>query len=705
MRMPLRVLVVEDSADDAILLIRALRDGGYELTWEQVETAVMMSAALEGKAWDLVISDYVLPQFSALDALQLLQERQLDLPFFVVSGHISEETAAAAMKAGARDYLMKDNLTRLIPAIERELRDARNRHVQRKGTDHFRALLENALDLIIVLTADGIIQYTSRSSEKMLGYQSNVLAGKSIFTHIHEDDVDTVRDTLARTFAQPGASGAIKFRMRSTTDEWHVLEASSITLPEEEQPLRAIVNARDVTENEAQSAALKHQSLHDTLTGLPNRVLFNETFAEALRVAEEKGRRLTLLYVDLDRFREINDTFGYRWGDAILQQIAPRLQGALRKSDTLARLNGDEFVVLLPTVNDNAGATRLARRLLQVLELPFLIEGHKVTVGASVGMVLYPDHGADAGTLLRRADMTMHLAKETGSGYAFYTQEQEDRYDPNRFVLISDLRQAIEQEQLLLYYQPKADIASGMISQVEALIRWKHPQQGLIPPDRFIPLAEQTGLIRSISRWVLNEGIRQCRVWQEAGMALNTAVNLSMRDLQDGQIPRTIAGLFESWGVPPTCLEVEITETAIAADMESTIKTLSELRAMGVSVAIDDFGTGYSSLALLRRLPVNTLKIDKSFVQGLTTDENDAAIVRATIELGHNLGLKIVAEGVEDQATWDALAALGCDVVQGYLLSRPIPPADLTRWLYESPWGKKTVAAATSSTQHTRQQA
>jgi len=327
-----------------------------------VETAATMSAALEEGAWDLVISDYVLPQFSALDALQLLQERQLDLPFFVVSGHISEETAAAAMKAGARDYLMKNNLTRLVPAIDRELRDARDRHVRREDTDHFRTLLENSLDLIIVLSTDGIIQYTSRSSERMLGYPSDTLSGESIFTYVHEEDADALRDTLAQTFAQPGISDTIKFRLRSTTEEWHVLEASSITLPEKGQPLRAIVNARDVTEHEAQSAALKHQSLHDALTGLPNRALFNESFTDALCLAQEKGRRLTLLYIDLDRFREINDTFGYRWGDVILQQVAPRLQGALRKSDTLGRLNGDEFVVLLPSVGDMAGATRLARR-------------------------------------------------------------------------------------------------------------------------------------------------------------------------------------------------------------------------------------------------------------------------------------------------------------------------------------------------------
>lgn len=683
MHTPLRVLVVEDSADDAILLMRALRDGGYEPTWEQVETGAELWTALDQQAWDLVLSDYVLPQFSALDALQILQERGLDLPFFVVSGHISEETVAAAMKAGARDYLMKDNLTRLVPAIERELRDAQDRQMRRKSTERFQVLVENTLDLIIVLAADGTIHYSSRSSERMLGYKPEVLAGANIFTYIHAEDETFVRETIARTLREPGIANAMKCRIRSIEGEWRVLEASSTVFFEEEKATRVVLNARDVTESEAQTAALKHQSLHDALTGLPNRSRFHDSLAEAIRAAQEKGKRLTLLYMDLDRFREINDTFGYRWGDVILQQVGPRLQGALRKSDSIARLSGDEFAILLPAVSDVPGATRLTRRLLQVLEPPFVIEGHNVPIGASIGIVLYPENGTDAETLMRRADMAMHLAKNTGSGYAFYTADQEDRYSPGRLTLISDLRSAIEQEQLILYYQPKAEITSGAISQVEALIRWKHPQQGLVPPDRFIPLAEQSGLIRSISRWALNEAIRQCRAWQQERIELHVAVNLSMRDLQDVQLPHMIAGLLEAWNVSPAWLEVEITETALAADMESTLKTLSELRHMGVRIAVDDFGTGYSSLAHLRRLPLDTLKIDKSFVQGLTIDDNDAAIVRATIELGHNLGLTVVAEGVEERATWDALVALGCDLIQGYYLSRPVPAAELKRWLSE----------------------
>ncbi|MGE0826491.1 MAG: putative bifunctional diguanylate cyclase/phosphodiesterase [Candidatus Binatia bacterium] len=700
MRTPLRVLVVEDSADDAILLMRALRDGGYEPTWEQVETAEAMTAALQKQTWDIVLSDYVLPQFGALDALQILRDHQLDFPFFVVSGHISEETAAAAMKAGARDYLMKDNLTRLIPAIARELQDAQDRQVQRKSKEHFQALVENAFDLMIVLTADGIIQYVSRSCEWMLGYESEKLIGSSFFTYVHPEDEAAVQEPLHHILRQPGISSAMKFRFRSAKDEWRILEASSALLPEGGPPPQAILNARDVTEREAQTAALKHQSRHDALTGLPNRMQFNEAFAETIQAAKERSGRLTLLYLDLDRFREVNDTFGYRWGDVVLQQVAPRLQGALRKTDVIARLSGDEFVILLPSVYDTAGATRLARRLLQVLESPFLIEGHKVSVSASIGIVIYPDHGTDTETLVRRADMSMHLAKSTGSGYAFYTPEQEDRYNPNRLVLISDLRQAIEDKQLVLYYQPKAHIATGTVAQVEALARWRHPEKGLIAPDRFIPLAEQTGLIRGISRWALSSAIQQCHLWQEEGIDLHLAVNLSMRDLQDVQIPEIIANFLHSWRVSPSCLEVEITETAIAADTESAVKILTELRRMGLSVAIDDFGTGYSSLAHLRRLPLNTIKIDKSFVKGLTTDENDAAIVRATIQLGHNLGLSVVAEGVEDQETWDALAHLGCDIVQGYFLSRPVPAADFARWLRDSPWGQKSRIAEQQSLSH-----
>jgi diguanylate cyclase (GGDEF)-like protein/PAS domain S-box-containing protein len=679
MPIPIRVLVIEDSIEDVHSLIYTLQNGGYEPTWERVETEHDMATALETQSWDVVLADYTLPHFSALAALQLLQERRMDLPLFVVSGHVDEATAAAVMKAGARDCVMKENLARLVPAIERELRHMQDRHLRKTQAEHFYTLIENLHDLAVVMAVDGEIYYTSRSSERILGYQPETLAGQNFLRYVHPEDAEVVQQVIDQATQRSGASQRVKFRVRSSEGAWRRLEASGSAFRGEKALLKIALTAHDITESEAQTAALKHQSLHDELTGLPNRALLDNELTAAVQAAQTRGKGFSLLYLDLDRFQVINDTFGYRWGDFLLQQVVPRLQGALRKTDTVARVNGDEFVVLLPT-GDTNGAVRIARRLLHLLEPPFQIEGHQVTLSASIGIGLCPEHGTDVDTLLRRATLAVHQAKRTGVGYALYSAEQEEVYNPTRLLLLSDLRQASEHEQLLLHYQPKIEMTSGAIHQVEALIRWQHPQRGVLPPDKFLPLAEESGLMKPLSQWVLNEAIRQCRAWNRDGIHLRVAVNLSMRDLQDTQIPQRIAGLLTAWEIHAGALEVEVTETAVADDMSKTHQTLTELHRMGVRIAIDDFGTGYSSLAHLRQLPIDTIKIDKSFVQGLTKNENDTAIVRATIELGHNLGLRVVAEGVEDQRTWDALAALGCDLVQGYLISRPLPAAALQQW-------------------------
>ena len=680
MQTPIRVLVVENSIDKVHLFLGALRNGGYEPTWERVETEHDMAIALETHSWDVVLADDRLPHFSALAALQLLQTRGLDMPLFVVSDRADDAAVAAVMKAGARDCLMKENLARLVPAIERELRRTQDRYLRKTQVEHFHTLIENLHDLAVVMAVDGEIYYTSRSSERILGYQPETLAGQNFLKYVHPEDVSIIQQVIAQATQQPGVSQLVKFRVCSSAGVWRRLEANGSAFRGEKALLKIALIAHDMTESEAQTAALKHQSLHDELTGLPNRALLDSELTAAVETAQKRRKGFSLLYLDLDRFQVINDTFGYRWGDSLLQQIAPRLQGALRKTDTVARVNGDEFAVILPTIGDASGAVRIARRLLHLLEPPFPIEGHQVALSASIGIGLCPEHGTEADTLLRRAALAVHQAKRTGVGYAFYTVKQEEGYDPSRLLLLNDLRQASEHEQLVLYYQPKVDITSGEIHQVEALIRWQHPQRGVLPPDEFLPLAEESGLMKPLSQWVLNEAIRQCRAWSLDGIHLRVAVNLSMRDLQDTQIPQRIAGLLTAWGIDPISLEVEVTETAVADDMGKTHQTLAELHRMGIRIAIDDFGTGYSSLAHLRRLPIDTIKIDKSFVQGLTKNENDTAIVRATIELGHNLGLCVVAEGVEDQMTWDALAALGCDLVQGYLISRPLPAAALQKW-------------------------
>jgi len=419
-------------------------------------------------------------------------------------------------------------------------------------------------------------------------------------------------------------------------------------------------------------------------------MLLRDRLTQALSAAQRHDSPLALLLLDLDRFKEVNDTFGHQQGDLLLCEVGRRLRGALRASDTLARLGGDEFAVLLPDT-DADGAEATAEKLRAALEPPILVERQPVAVGASVGIALCPDHGADASTLLRHADVAMYTAKQAGTALATYDAAQ-DQYSPERLGLIAELRQAIAHGGLILHYQPKADVSTGRVRGVEALVRWQHPARGLIPPDQFIPLAEHTGLIAPLTSWVLDAALRQRRVWARDGLDLDVAVNLSMWNLRDPALPDTVAALLERYDVPAARLCLELTESSVMADPAHSLAVLARLRALGVRLAVDDFGTGYSSLAYLKRLPVDEIKIDRSFARDMGADDTDAAIVRSTIGLGQSLGLTVVTEGVEDRATWDLLAAGGCDLAQGYYLSQPLPADELCRWLQRAPWEPWAVA-------------
>ena len=412
---------------------------------------------------------------------------------------------------------------------------------------------------------------------------------------------------------------------------------------------------------------IRRQMDYDELTGLPNRTLFR-------RQVGASDRDAAVLLLDVDHFKEVNDALGHELGDELLRGVGERL-AALCEDETVARLGGDEFAVLLPH-GSAAQAEAFAARIHEALEQPFELGGFSLEVAASVGIAVFGEHGEDADALLQHADVAMYVAKGAHAGTAVYSAEQ-DTNDAERLALAGELRRAIEQEELVVHYQPKADLQTGRIVGVEALVRWIHPERGFIPPDRFIGIAERTGLIKPLSRYVLRAAIDQCAAWAAEGLDLHVAVNLTIPDLLDLELPDRIAAMLADAGVPADRLELEVTESTILADPFRVRHVIDRLNELGIGLAIDDFGTGYSSLAYLKQLPVQTIKIDRSFVMDMLESESDAAIVRSTIDLARNLGLRVVAEGVETEAMWDALREQGCTLAQGYLISKPVSAEDL----------------------------
>ncbi len=423
----------------------------------------------------------------------------------------------------------------------------------------------------------------------------------------------------------------------------------------------------------------EHLALHDALTDLPNRTLFADRVEQAIAFAERNQSTGAILVLDVDHFKDVNDTLGHHAGDRLLRDAAERLRAVVRSSDTVARLGGDEFAVLLNDVSDVDGATKVAEQIRAALAVPVELEGIDVEVEPSIGIVLFPEHGSTPDDLLQRADVAMYEAKREKTRFAVYSARR-DEHTPRRLALLSEMRRAIEQKELLLHYQPIVDIGTGQVTGAEALARWQHPVHGLVPPGEFIPLAERTGLIRELTLYVLEAGLDQLSRWRRAGIDLTLSVNLSARNLLDRSLATTVARLLEAREVPPRRLQLELTENTIMRDPTRSLAVLSELRDLGVRLAVDDFGTGYSSLSYLKHLPVTELKIDRSFVMQMRTDESDERIVQSTIDLSRNLGLRVVAEGVEDGETLSRLGEIGCHDAQGFYLSRPLPAEAFAAW-------------------------
>ena len=514
-------------------------------------------------------------------------------------------------------------------------------------------------------------------SEEEASTQHEIQAWKD---RIHPQDRERTLRLLQDYLAGHGEFFVSEHRLRKKSGEylWGLVRGKA-QYGANRQVLRMAGSLTDITDRKTQEEAMQHQALHDALTGLPNRTLFHDRLKVAMRVTDREHKPFSILMMDLDRFKEINDTLGHHIGDLVLQEVATRLRRVLRATDTVSRFGGDEFLMLLPGANTDQ-ALHVIAKIRGAFETGFVADGQALNLEASIGVTTYPEHGSDAHVLIRRADVAMYSAKTNGVGFAVY-DIKADSHSPNRLSLIGELRRAIERRELLLHYQPKINLKTGTVCGAEALVRWQHPDKGMIPPLEFIPLAESCGLIHPLTEAVLDAALRNYYQWRLSGIELVTGINLSMRNLQDLDFPDRIAASLKAWEIEPHWLELEITESVIMNDPTRALKILTQLDEMGVRLAIDDFGTGYSSLAYLKRLPVDEVKIDRSFVTDMLHDESNSVIVKSTIDLGHNLGMKVVAEGVENLECFNLLKTLGCDAVQGYYISRPLAADLFIQWL------------------------
>ena len=555
---------------------------------------------------------------------------------------------------------------------------------ERRRVTHALTLLESAVDNAaegLVILASGTspsrprITFTNEGFRKLTGLSAEEALGGTL------DLLDvSPRDAMASARRAFAIGESFEKEMSATRRDGstYALEMEVIPVPGRGSSPYWVAILRDVSERQRHLAALEHQALHDALTGLPNRLLLDDRLDQAIRTGERDGGSFAVLLIDLDRFKDVNDTYGHAAGDALLAQVGPRLRGVLRSVDTIGRVGGDEFVVLLPAASRAEDVVRTAEKVLETLEAPFWVEGHSSEISASIGIALYPEHGADGIQLLRAADAAMYMAKRSSRGYSVYSPG-EDAFQRRHLVLLEGLRRGIETGELFLAYQPQVDMRTREVSHVEALVRWRHPERGLVLPDEFISGAERIGLSRRLTDWILETALGQAKQWRENGLTLPVSVNASIRILRDTSFAERLHALLRELALPPELLMLEITESLMAEPLDA-LATLEELRTIGVRLSIDDFGVGALSLLTLKQLPVEEIKIDKSFVLGMAAQKTDAAIVRSIIDLAHHLGCRVVAEGIESAEAWDRLADLGCDLAQGDYVSPPMQAGELGAW-------------------------
>ncbi len=649
---------------------------------------------LEHNAYDIVLLDLMLPDASGHDIMRAIRARRPDTLVIVVSGDAAIEAAIEALRAGAYDFLRKpyeaEELTKTLRNALRQLELHRdNRHFQQRlqQSEHWHRLLVNlSPDIIYTLDAAGRFTYLNESVEGLLGYCRDELLGQPWTAIVPEEDVEGARHRMdeRRTGERATRNAELRFRRKSAGPEaaHAAVELSALGLYRDgpdggAEFLGSYGVARDVSARKEAEATVRFQAYHDLLTGLPNRALFRERLSQALIQARRDGRMLAVMFLDLDRFKVVNDTLGHLVGDKLLQAVSQRVGRCLREGDTLARIGGDEFLLLLPSIRSRESAALIARKILAALDAPFHIEGHELFVTTSIGIAVHPDDGDALETLIKHADLAMYHAKDHGrDGYRFFLPDLNALMD-GRLRLENDLRRALQRGEFEVYYQPQVSIADRRIVGMEALVRWHHPDKGMVLPADFIALAEDTGLIAPIGESVMQLACRQASLWQGMGLSsVSLAVNLSARQLEQPRFVEQFTATLQANRLPEGAIAIEITESTLMRDLDGAVAKLKRLCDLGVEISIDDFGTGYSSLSYLKKLPIHTIKIDRSFVHDL--DSDGSTIVAGIAAMTKGLKLNLVAEGVETRAQLDYLASVGCDAYQGFLFSQPLSAAQAT---------------------------
>jgi len=714
-----RILIV----DDEPALLRSCR-AVLESARFEVDTATSGAEALalieqNPQHWDLLLLDLNMPGMDGLMLMQNLQNCGIDISVVVLSGETAFHWVSKAFQRGAFDFVRKpfeyDDLVNTIRNALKKRELERSFHLLRKQLERsermHRFMIESSPDIIFIVDAEGRFRFINDRAEDLLGYRKDELLGEH-FALIVDPESLTRATACFIERRKPDRSGKDEdvwllckpsqvpgVERRRIAIELNVMDAYEYepVSPRGERLQKdyagTYVVARDITEQLASQRMIHYQAYHDLLTGLPNRALFMDRLSHAISQARRQKSRLTVMFLDLDRFKVVNDTLGHDIGDTLLKTVAERLKGCLRESDTLARLGGDEFIVMLPLVESTMTAKTVAEKIVRTIKQPLYLGVHELCVTASVGIAMYPDDGDSADALIKNADIAMYHTKDLGKdGFNIFTRELSDQQE-QQLSIESEIRRGIRENQFLVYYQPQVNPVDGMISGMEALLRWQHPERGLLTPAYFLPIAEESNLIIELGDWVMNAALQDVRQWREAGLVYGKlAVNFSFRQIEQPDFADKIIAALQQHDCPGEGFEIEITESALMSDAAKTIAKLRHLQSHGVHIAIDDFGTGYSSLSMLQKLPINRLKIDRSFIQDLHTD-SDRSIIEAIAHMAKGLKLDMVAEGVEEDYQLRYLRKLECPTVQGFIYSRCLSAEETRRLLLQ-----QTVLVAQSLT-------